>query len=291
MFIFPRSSARRRRAGPAPEPAGFTLIELLVALVVTSIVIGVVFQVLSTQSQFARTQSAREEVQQNARVALELIASELRGIAPGGIVATGPDSIRFRAPRAWGLLCTAGVGGASVLFPAGLGGSFRAGQADSLAVLGRTVRSFVGVQDVTTSGGTEVVTCNTALTPSPAAQAQPADEARARRFTAALVPPSDTGAAVFLYDAVRYDVGTSAGISGSWIRRNNQPMAGPVPAATGLRFVYRRADGSAIASPTAVTRDSIAQIDVTVRTESQARFSNAPQQDTASTTVYLRNRP
>lgn len=275
---------------PARDRAGFSLIELLVALIVTGVIVGVVFQILSTQSRFARTQTAREEVQQNARVALELIASELRGIAPGGILATGPDSIRFRSPRAWGLLCTSGAGSASVLFPPALAGSFRAGQADSLAVIGRTALTFVGVQDATASGGSEVAACNNALTPNPAAQSAPVDEARARRFTATIAPPSDTGAVAYLYDVVRYDVGTSAGVPGAWIRRNNQPMAGPVPSAAGVQFVYRRADGTVIASPTALTRERIAQIDVTVRTESQARFSNVPQQDTASTTVYLRNR-
>lgn len=264
----------------------------MLALLLAVIVVGIIFQVLTGQGQFARSQTAREEVQQNARMALHVIASELRGVGPEGILATGPDSIRFRSPRAWGVVCAFQSGALSLLFPPGLSGSFKPGQEDSIGIIGRTALGFAGGPDVTASGGVEVAQCNGAVTPNPPAQASAPADARARRFTLAAGAPAaaDTGVAAYLFDVVRYDVAASSGVQGSWIRRNNQPMAGPVPATGGLQFTFRRANGTVIAAPNAATRDSIAQIDIAVRTESQARFNNRPQQDTAATTVYLRNR-
>lgn len=280
---------------PAHNRAGFTLVELLVALVVSSIVAGVVFQALIGQTRFARSQTAREEVQQNARIALEIIASELRGVATGGVTAAGPQFLRFRLPRAWGAICNVQSGSLAVLFPAGVGATFRSPGFDSLAVvpIPGTASYLHNVPDVTSTAAADAVTrCNGALLPDPPAQQTAnVNEARARIFTATPAV-ANTGTMVYVYDAVRYDIGESSntlGVQGYWIRRNSQPLAGPVNAATGLQFVYRLRDNSQTSNPPETALRDIVAIDVTVRTQSQGKLSNQPQRDTAATTIYLRN--
>jgi hypothetical protein len=96
----------------------------------------------------------------------------------------------------------------------------------------------------------------------------------------------------YVYDDVTYNVGPStvAGKdAGHWIRRNGQPLAGPVPQPNGLTFVYQDFAGNNISSPTG-NEDNIARVLVTVRTRSSATFTNQAQDDTDSTRIFLRNR-
>ena len=101
----------------ARRTAGFTLVEVMVALLIALILSGVVFQLIRGQSRFVTVQSAREEVQQNTRGALELMASELRSIEPGGLVETDSNSVTFLLPRAWGLYCGGTATQMSAVFP------------------------------------------------------------------------------------------------------------------------------------------------------------------------------
>ena len=111
------------------------------------------------------------------------------------------------------------------------------------------------------------------------------------------------GTQVMLFEEMRYDVAasTTAGVSGSWIRRmagysgssaNMQPMAGPVPVAGALRFTYVRADGTTPAA----TPAQIRKIGIDVVTQSRAVSNvggvSTPQQvDSVRTDIYLRNIP
>src|SRR5215213_8679610 len=112
-------------SSPARGRAGFTLIEVLVALVLAVMLGGVIFQVVQGESRFAMVQSAREEVQQNSRGALEIVASELRAAQPAGLVSAYVNSITFLLPRVWGISCGDGDGAnLSVVFPAAGGTAF-----------------------------------------------------------------------------------------------------------------------------------------------------------------------
>src|SRR5688500_12033257 len=114
---FPEAKRLRR------DRRGFTLIELLVALMISSFLVTVIYQLMSGQSRFVRIQSAREEVQQNARAAMDVMAGDLRTVPPSAIQAMGPDSIRFYMPRAWGVLCNtidSNSGTLWAIFPAGV---------------------------------------------------------------------------------------------------------------------------------------------------------------------------
>lgn len=275
---------------------GFTLIEVLVALVISGLLAGVTFQLVRGQERFVGMQSAREEVQQNGRATLELISAELRGVNAEGIDSAGTDYIRFRIPRAWGLVCGAGAtaGSMVVVFPGTDLSPFRSGtaNADSLAVRDSTPGlatrySFSPVADATPTAGSGAALCP-GLTP---------DAGRVQVRTLTGVPasfPVQLGEPVYLYDVVAYDVGTS-NVPGDWLRRKDsgtaQPLAGPLgtdAAGPVFRLRYYNAAGAEIVQPLdAADRASIASIQI--RVTAASRSSNPRQEFSDSTRVHLRN--
>lgn len=289
--------------------AGFTLIEILIALMISGLVVSSIFQVLQGNSRFVQLQSSREEVQQNARAALDVIAGDLRAVPPTAIVEMEADRIRFYQPRAWGVLCntlTPSTATAWVLFPASVvpADSFYARPSWGLAV--------EQTGDPLTHTGTFLFVNSTTRVTSgdPCGAIQSTTSAQRVRLgftksgspfiTGGSVAP---GTQVMLFEEMRYDVAasTTAGVPGNWIRRmagysgsspNMQPMAGPVPAAGALRFTYLRADG---VTPAAIPAQ-VRQIGIEVVTQSRAVSNQGgvptPQQvDSARTDIYLRNIP
>lgn len=109
-----------RPATPSPniEQAGFTLIELMVGMVVAVIVVAAAFTILTTTSKSLRANEQIVDTQQNARMAMEWLARDLKlagfgnpgvpigncsnGIVPSDQTATGvdsgPDSVQVLVP-------------------------------------------------------------------------------------------------------------------------------------------------------------------------------------------------
>jgi hypothetical protein len=204
-------------------------------------VVGVLLQLVSGQARFVRGQSAREEVQQNSRAALELIGSELRSLSGGGsLVMAADDSLTLRTPRLWGSVCAVpGATTIDVAFPAVAGMSFTVNAGTGVVVnLGTTTApvwsSAVGVTAISAASGT----CNGA----------PLSAGTERRTISLTGTPSSgavtpaRGNVIYMYDQVTYRTGTSAGVPGTWIQRRigdgptavNQPMAGPIGDEVGL---------------------------------------------------------
>jgi len=82
--------------------AGFTLIELLIAMAVGLAVLGATYGVFILHSKTFGTQEQIAEMQQNTRVAMDLMTREIRmagynplGSAGAGIVSAASDSINF----------------------------------------------------------------------------------------------------------------------------------------------------------------------------------------------------
>lgn len=296
-----------REAARPDGRAGFTLLEILIALMVSGLVVTGIFEVLQGNSRFVELQSAREEVQQNARAGLDLIAGDLRAVPPGAIIDMQPNRIRVMQPRAWGVLCntlTPASTTAWAVFPADVVPTetvfgrphWGLGVEQSPDLLAHTgVYRFVAAPTLATSGDP----CDAIQPVSSAQRVRLGFSTPGSAFVAADSVPA--GAKVMVYEEVRYDVAASAGsIPGDWIRRmigysgttpNMQPMAGPVPAAGALEFTYLQADGTTAA----LTPAQVRQIGIRVVTQSRANTMHGgtlgPEVDTASTRVYLRNVP
>ena len=87
------------------EGKGFTMIELLVAFVLFAIIMGSTVSLLMSQRTLYDVQADRMALQRNVRAAVDLLASELRSIPPGGVVKGTQDSVVVRYPIRWGLVC------------------------------------------------------------------------------------------------------------------------------------------------------------------------------------------
>ena len=96
---------------------GFTLVELLVALVLLTIVGGVIIRLLASSQRLSRQQSEQVLLQGNVRTGALLVPAELRELAVGAtttdLVSMGATDVTYRALRASGVACqvTAGAPG------------------------------------------------------------------------------------------------------------------------------------------------------------------------------------
>lgn len=283
--------------------------ELLVALMISTLLVTVIYQLMAGNSRYVRMQSAREEVQQNARAAIDVISADLRTVPPAAIQAMGPDSIRFYLPRGWGVLCDT-IDGTSptawAIFPASV--------VTNTDIFGKPHWGVAVEQTASPDAHTDrwrFITSPTRQTSgNPCATVQPNIDA-AQHLTLGFDRPSGTqfvtsgtilpGTQVMVFEEVRYDVApsSSSAIPGSWIRRmvgrvsgaiNMQPMAGPVPASGALQLQYFRSDGVTAATAAADVRRVNIRVIAQSRAESGTGTSRAPSEmDTVTTDVYLRN--
>jgi prepilin-type N-terminal cleavage/methylation domain-containing protein len=297
------SSAETRRGRD-----GFTLIELTVALVISGLLATVVFQLIQGQGRFVAMESAREEVQQNTRGALELIASELRTIPAGGIEAAAAQQVRFKLPRAWGVMCDApGTGAIGVVFPPG---TF---PTDFPASFGGSTEWGLAIPSGATAGEYVAATLSSVSTANGncLALGTAAGAADIRQLGYSGLSGASTAAAqstAFVYQTVEYDASTSSGVSGVWLRRSNgagspQPMAGPLLApdnatssSGGLAFTYFCGASALTATQLAVAANlrTVDRIRVKIAMQSRNRTNSgrdeaSRQTQTDSITVHLRN--
>ncbi len=292
---------------PVRNQSGFTLIELLVALVISSIVAGSIFQVIKGEGEFVQMHSAREEVLQNSRGALELIGSELRAVPPGGLEVAHSNALIIRAPRVWGVVCSAPSGGnIDVAVPIIDGLNYSTSTGAQLAAYVNSDNAWTAASGVVTSTGAPSATCG----------GQPvAAGSESRRFTVANVPLTPSGAApavgdpIYLFDRISYELGTSSR-PGLWIRRkigtgNFEPLAGPI-ADDGLEFVYCCNSSGGNFSTTALLtsltglgsstglsqteRELTTRVDIVVEAESHSSLNGIAQTAGDTATVFLRNR-
>jgi hypothetical protein len=270
-----------------------------VGLVLGALVVSVLFQFIAGNGRFVDRQSAREEVQQNTRAALELIGSELRTVPGGeGIVRAARDSLTIRVPRVWGVVCAIAAENALDLAVAELPGvSYTTNLGSGVAV---------------NLGGVTAPIWSSAMPVSGVSAADPncngvplAGGLERRRLTVASLPQSalatlTIGNVAVLYDQVTYRTGTSAAVPGRWIQRrlgdqpgsSNQPMAGPVSETDGLSFQFFGTAEMPLATPVASAggRASITRVRVVV--ESVGRHGRSGQRETKADTILvpLRNR-
>ena len=80
-----RSACRRGRI-PRDPSRGFSLVELLIAMAVGLIILGAMYGLFTIQSKHLGTQDVVAEMQQNARMAMDMVSREVRmaGYNPSG---------------------------------------------------------------------------------------------------------------------------------------------------------------------------------------------------------------
>lgn len=285
-----------RYAEPRRPRGGFTLVELLVAMVVGSLVIIVVFQMLSGQSRVVAAQSAREEAQQNVRGALEVLGSELRGAIPAAITSAEAQAISFMQPRLWGFVCSGAGDVVTARFPT------------------------AALVDVAVGEGTGVMVNQAAIGATPVWAPAAANRVDITGFAAApnvndcnnmgagpntvamtVTAPGIGNLAtdfstIVLYTLTRYEVAQSDG--SSWLMRASgqtggqfqpQPLAGPVEADK-VTFTYYGANGAVITPAVATASpQNIRMVRVQVVTNSLQKLDSRTQRDSGAVTITMRN--
>ncbi|HET6231022.1 MAG TPA: prepilin-type N-terminal cleavage/methylation domain-containing protein [Longimicrobiaceae bacterium] len=290
---------------PTPLPrgrSGFTLIEILVSLMISALFATALFQLLRMQGGMFARNSGQEEVQQNARGALQVISGELRGVpAQGGIYSANDQSLTVLVPHAWGVACPGGTATQmEVVFPP-LDGNVITRTTGSGLLADMSAGTAARNMQPNIYGATvAAITARTAFVPAADAQcatlAAGAD-AIGYRFTGTnfpVAPPA--GNLVMLYESVTYDVGQSEGKW--WVRRSyggtQQPIAGPLEDnTTGLRFQYYTGTSAtplnAAPGRNETTDTTIHRIGVKIRMRSTATASAQYQTQRDDLTVQLRN--
>ncbi len=261
--------------------------------------VSALFRFLTGQSDFVERQSAREEVQQNARAALELIGSELRTVPQGdALVFASSDVITFRSARLWGVVCGGSGATLDVAFPVLEGGNHTVNTGTGVIVNLGTPSSPVWTQAVTISAngiGAASSVCDGVDLPP---------EVERRTLTLSGIPQSgaqspSAGNVLYVYDQVSYRAGVSQGVPGRWILRQigtgaNQPLAGPIADGdAGLRFQYFAMGSSApLSTPItdAGTRASVSKIITTVQSVSRHSGDRIAEVKTDTVAIPLRNR-
>ncbi len=87
---------------------GFTLVEMVVVVALLGIVLGALYQSIIATQRTTRAQFQRIDVQQSTRIAAMYVSNMLRELnaADGDILVSQATSVRFRAMRWTGVLCT-----------------------------------------------------------------------------------------------------------------------------------------------------------------------------------------
>lgn len=283
--MYPRSPSLGRR--------GFTLVELLISLVLGALIIGVVLEFVSGQTRLSTMQSGREEVQQNARGALEMVASDLRGAIASGVARGDANAIELLLPRRWGVVCSqVGTARTTVVFP-DLPGQVTPAGVDAGLLLQQTP----GAAWRPVLPAMATVTAATPVAIAGCAGLNVTGTVVAFQLDGANHPAVTPGATAALYQRVRYDVRTSRGAE--WIHRSNgmsdantfsmQPLAGPVDVAGGgISFTYFTGTPPVqIAVPgTGAAAANLSQVRLRVRMKSRGSSS---QVEFDSATVQIRN--
>ncbi|MBW3655471.1 MAG: prepilin-type N-terminal cleavage/methylation domain-containing protein [Gemmatimonadetes bacterium] len=278
----------------SPARAGFTLVEVMVALVLGALLVGFVLQFVTGQTRIASRQTAREEVQQNARGALEVVASDLRGAIASGLILGEERQIRFMLPRRWGVVCSGnGSTQTTAVFPILPGDAIPVGTGTGLIVLSAGSNTWVPavptLATVTARAGASLTD------PAGCGPLSPSGQVEAFTFTGANHPAVTRGDRIAVYQLVRYDVGVSQGRN--WLRRSSgtgiddgsmQPLAGPVDS---VAFAYLGGTPAVEMAPpgAGAATAGVKMIRFGIKTSSRSSVNGAPVTESGSIAVQIRN--
>lgn len=282
-------------AEPRRPRGGFTLMELLVAMVVGSLLMIVVFQMLSGQSRVVAAQSAREEAQQNVRGALEVVASELRGAIPGAILSAEAQAVTFMQPRMWGFTCPNNAGNTvTALFPATAVVDLAIPSAGTGVMVNTAPIGNTPAWAPATSAPVDVTQLQVSNADADCTNQTPGGNYVMYDISAPNIGTlGATGnSTVVLYTTTRYELGQADGAT--WLMRSTgtaaaQPLAGPVES-NRVSFTYYNAAGAELTPAQATaTPANIRMVRVQVVTNSTQKLNTVTQRDSGAVTITLRN--
>lgn len=275
---------------------GFTLAEIMIVVLLSSIIMGSIYQMIVMQDKTTREQYAVIETQQNARTALAVMTADLKEISAvdGDVLGATETSITFRALRKAAMVCAVGVNTIDV---AELGGPFVVG--DNVLVFSEGVNANSANDDAWLNRQVSAV----AALASTACTANPFGATSWRRLLLSLPPTNvQTGALVRSYTPMRYSISDN-GEWGQLMRRVSEPPLGATVESAiidrlsstsegGLQLRYFNAAGTQIpAADLATNLNNIMRVQVKVRGKavtSVATTGSNRYQDSLVTTVFLR---
>jgi hypothetical protein len=198
--------------GTFRDRSGFTLVEAMVAMVLSTLVVALVTSVFLVQNGFYADAVKTSALHESVRSAVSLVSSQLRGVAPGGIVEAEADSVTFRVPLAVGGVCAVNGSETFLLLPTGgegIDGEEVAGYAvqDDLGLWSYTAEAWGSIYG--SAGATPAGTCSLAGADTTGASA---DFYRLDGMVAS--PALQPGDLVMIYREATLRLGTS-GLDGS----------------------------------------------------------------------------
>lgn len=268
------------------DRAGFTVVELMVALLAGGIVLAAAYQAVLVHEEGYQTTEASITDQDVLRVALGVLEGEVREMATVGGTAIGQpdlvmattDSMRIRAPRTVGFICSITPSDRSMTVWTE-GEVFDGGDGVLLFVDGNPATY--------TDDHWETAEVSTTSTSSETCLASPRGTADQKvHLTSHSLSGVTDGAPVRGYEEVTYRLQSWNGRWGltrrdgdGTVHRLVSGLAGPTE---GLTFRYLDGTGSATSDPASVTA-----IEITLVTDPSEASGKDP--STVTSTVYLRN--
>lgn len=295
---------------PGRGRRGVTLIELMITITVLAIVGASITAILTRQQRFYRDAAETVEVRRELRGGAALLPTDLRAIstAGGDLLQATATQFTVRATIGSAVVCAKGAQSVD-LVPTGLTTHTLAAWYSPPQV-NDTVFVFdegteIGASDDTwaqaaiTSTTTDAAYCAGTPFVAPVDATLP----RVRLMLDRLVPPTvQVGTVVRVTRPVRYTIYQPAAGSDWYLGytehdgstwRAVEPVAGPLLAVNGARFVYYDTLGAPRLTGTALQRTSIARVGValraTGRTDALRARGGAPMRDSLNFNVGIRN--
>ena len=276
---------------------GFTFIELLLVLVLGTMLLGAVYETLSRQEQAYGKLNAVAGTQQDVRIGMDLLASELRELSTigGDLLMATEDSVRIRALRKFGIVCLDDKS-AKRFSVATLGVTqFAPGDSffvyvdqDSLKATDDIWQRDV-VSSVSTLGNCGTSVLSLALgTLMPAASLQQITVPGAGLRFDSIFP----GAPIRSFETLSYRAGTIDGEE--WVQRVRgdtiTPLFGPVVPDGGFRIAYYDTLGVPFTTfPLSATdRENVHRIRVELRARRRAGAHGSTHTDSLFSDIFLR---
>lgn len=261
------------------------MVELLIVVMLGGLVMLAIYEVLIVNQRTYRAQSATVRGQQTLRAGMDVLFGELREISPadGDIVSMAEDELEIRAPRNLAVICEIVLDGIDPTVRARRIG--RDLLEDSVRVFYENDPNDTS-DDVWRSAGVSIVDVGSFNCPDGASS----QTIQLHGVTHATGTDDflTTGSPIRNFEHFRYGVGTYDGrnyLVQEDTTGTEFPLVGPLDDADPADFEYLDENGT-----TTTTPENVRQVEVTLRTVSEARDgSGDPYRDSLTARIFTRN--